>query len=147
MNDQDFIDPEKQKSNAPKRDGSGALPTEPDALKAAAERAVEAAREITRQFDVVGMASRKELSKVVRAFGAALMPRWRRGRKPRKEITAAYTDWKNGVRGIRLFETHIRDYARLSAWRREKKQKALMAAIRSRQRRDPNRPNVPTKCD
>lgn len=145
MKNDDLKDPKKRENDAPKGDGSGAVRKQADALKAAAERAAQAAREIIRQFDVVGKATRKELYKVVRAFQTELLPRRKSGRKPRAEITAAFMDWKAGVRGVRLYERHIPNYARLSSWRREDKKRRLMAAIRSRRRRASIQLPFPTK--
>lgn len=66
--------------------------------------------------------------------------------KPSAEITAAYQDWIIGVPAQQLRRTHIRNYARLSQWRRDKKARALMTALRSMRRRDSNRCLFPRRA-
>ncbi len=147
MKNDDLKDPKKRENDAPKGDGSGADSEHKQRLKLAKEQAAEAARQIACQTGIEGRTSRNELSKVVAAFRSALLPKRRVGRKPSAEITAAYQDWIAGMPAQQLRRTHIRNYARLAGWRREKKAKALMAALRARRRRDSSRSPVPTQSN
>jgi hypothetical protein len=147
MKNDDLKDPKKRENDAPKGDGSGADSEHANRLRLAKEQADEAGRQIARQIGNDGKTSRKELSKIVGAFRSALLPQRRVGRKPSAEITAAYQDWVAGMPAQQLRRTHIRNYARLAGWRRDKKVRALMAALRARRRRDSNRLAVPTKCN
>jgi hypothetical protein len=69
------------------------------------------------------------------------------GRKRRKEITAVHPDWKQGMRGLQLYRKHIPGYDNLAQWRRKAKSRALMDAIRTRQRREKQRSDSPYKLD
>ena len=69
-------------------------------------------------------------------FRSALIPRRRAGRKSKARVTAAYQDWKAGVRGVELYRRHIRNWNKLTQWRRRSEQRTLMAAIYTRQRRE-----------
>jgi hypothetical protein len=94
---------------------------------------IETAQAISSDF---GTLDRTQRLKLVKAFRAILIPRKARARKRRKEITAAYSDWKLGMRGLPLYRKHISGYDKLANWRRREKTRALMDAIRSRVRRE-----------
>lgn len=66
----------------------------------------------------------------------ALIPKKKAGRRPLLRITRAYEDWKAGVRRIPLYRMHIRGWDKLGYYRRRHETRKLMAAIRSRVRRD-----------
>jgi hypothetical protein len=94
---------------------------------------VETGRFLAREFGALDRPARLKLMKALRS---ELIPRKPPGRKRRKEITAAYADWKLGMRGLALFRKHISGYDKLSQWRRREKSRALMDAIRTRRRRE-----------
>jgi len=96
------------------------------------DAAIDAADRIRQEFPDLG---RRELLRIVTAFRRALIPRQRRGRRPSKEITAAHADWKCGMCGVALYRKHIVGFDRMSRWKRQGKSRALMEAIRSRERR------------
>jgi len=50
---------------------------------------------------------RRELVRLVTVFRRTLLPRRPPARKRKESITAAHQDWKNGVRGVILYRTHI----------------------------------------
>lgn len=108
-----------------------------DRGEAAFERAksvtVEAAQNIAREF---GNLERAERLRLAKAFRAELIPRRAPGRKRRKEITAAYADWKSGLRKLAFYRKHIPRFDQLSEWRRQAKIRALRDAVRSRERRE-----------
>ncbi len=97
---------------------------------------VETAQHVASEFAAL---DRPERLKLVKAFRAVLIPRKAPGRKRRKEITAAYADWKLGMKGLPLYRKHIPGFEKLSHWRRREKSRALMDAIRTRQRRERRR--------
>jgi hypothetical protein len=107
-----------------------------DALTQALELAREAAAGITAQFGTA--LDRAARVKVSRAFDRVLVPREKRppGRKRKAAITAAYLDWKAGMRGHQFYLKHIPGYSGMGRYRRECAQRRLNEAIRSRRRRD-----------
>jgi hypothetical protein len=105
-----------------------------DAFIAAKEMTSEAAHDIRRQFG--GNLTREECLRLVTAFRAAIVPRRRAGRRAKPQVTAAYHDWKAGVRGSALFKKHIPGWDVHNRYHRIGEQKALMDAIRSRRRRE-----------
>jgi hypothetical protein len=82
---------------------------------------------------------RAEFSRVANEFSSALIPKRRPGRKPLLRITQAYEAWKARVRGIALYRGHIHRWEKLDHYRRKHEERKLMAAIRSRYRRDVRR--------
>jgi hypothetical protein len=94
--------------------------------------AIEAGQRIAEE---VGNLDRRELSRIVRAFRSQLLPPRKPGRRRNKEITAAHADWQSGLRGVALYRKHIPRFDQMSRWRRQAKIRALMDAIRSRERR------------
>ena len=83
-----------------------------------------------------GGLSISERRQVVRGFCSVLIPGRRAGRKQSETITAAYDAWRDGMRGIALYQSHIPNWKRLSRWRRKAVERSLMASIYSRSRRD-----------
>lgn len=97
---------------------------------------VETATYIATEFAVL---AKPERLRLVRAFRAGLIRRGKPGRKRRKEVTAAYEDWKLGMRGLELYSKHIPNWRTLAEWRRREKSRALLDAIRTRRRREQSR--------
>jgi hypothetical protein len=91
------------------------------------------AADIRRKWDGLSMSERRQ---IVSAFRSALIPKQSAGRKPSASLTAAYGEWKAGIRGAALFRKHISNWERLSRWRRKAEQRSLMDAIYSRNRRE-----------
>lgn len=92
----------------------------------------EAGRAFAAKFPILSLKQRQQLAS---AFRGGLIPRRKPGKRPKKEITAAYADWCNGMRGPAFFEKHIRNYPRLSEWRQRYEARRLVEAMRSRKRR------------
>ena len=105
-----------------------------DAFAAAKEMTVRAAQEIRRQFGP--QLTRDECLRLVSVFRTGVVPRRRAGRRPKPQVTAAYLDWKAGMRGVALFRKHIPGWDGHHRYRKIGEQKALMDAIRSRARRE-----------
>jgi hypothetical protein len=113
----------------------GAMASAPELgtpLARATSAAIEAGKRLATEFRDL---DRSERAQIVRAFRSQLIPRGRPGRRRTKRITAAHADWKSGMRGIQLHRRHILGFDRMSQWRRRGKIRALMDAIRSRERR------------
>jgi hypothetical protein len=104
------------------------------AFIAAKERTAQAAHDIRCQHGQ-GL-TREECLRLVSAFRAGMVPRRRAGRRPKPQVTAAYLDWKAGMRGVALFRKHIPGWDGHHRYRKIGEQKALMDAIRSRARRE-----------
>jgi hypothetical protein len=64
-----------------------------------------ATRGIRRQFGE-GL-TREECLRLVGVFRAGIVPRRRSGHRPKPQVTAAYLDWKAGMRGVALFRKHV----------------------------------------
>jgi hypothetical protein len=103
------------------------------AFAAAKEMTTRAADDIRRQH---GALTRDECLRLVSVFRTGLVPRRRAGRRPKPQVTAAYFDWKAGMRGVALFRKHIPGWDKHGEWRRKAETRALMDAIRSRYRRE-----------
>jgi hypothetical protein len=108
------------------------LPSE--AFTAAKEKALRAARGIRRKFGQ-GL-TREDCIRLANVFRSAVVPRQKPGRPPKPEITAAYLDWKAGMRGAELYRSHIPGWEGHNRYHRKGEQKELMDAIRSRRRRE-----------
>jgi hypothetical protein len=80
--------------------------------------------------------TRDECLRLVSVFRAAVVPKRRAGRRPKPQVTAAYLDWKAGMRGVTLYRKHIPGWEKHNRYHRIGEQKALMDAIRSRYRRE-----------
>lgn len=106
------------------------------AFTAAKEMTEQAAHDIRRQCGQ-GL-TREEYLRLVSAFRAGIVLRRRAGRRPKPQVTAAYLDWKAGMRGVALFRKHIPGWEGHHRYRKNGEQKALMNAIRSRSRRQHN---------
>jgi hypothetical protein len=102
-------------------------------LQSAIQSAQDAARQI---LQGQGPFSRNEALRIVAVIRSVIVPRSQAGRKRDERITAAYCDWKNGMRGVQLYRKHIPGYDRMGEYKREVKVKRLRDAIRSRRRRD-----------
>lgn len=118
-------------------DPSNGAPGSSDASAQALELAREAAARIAAQFGTA--LDRAARLKVARAFERVLVPREKRppGRKRKAAITAAYEDWKAGMRGHQLYRKHIPGYSGMGRYRRECAQRRLNEAIRNRRRDHP----------
>jgi hypothetical protein len=103
-------------------------------LAAAKEMTERTAHDIRRQFGTD--LTRDECLKLVSVFRAGVVPRRRAGRRPKPQVTAAYLDWKAGMRGVALFRKHIPGWDKHNRYHRIGEQKELMDAIRSRRRRE-----------
>jgi hypothetical protein len=108
-----------------------------DAAKEACRIVCNSAARVASQFgDLLG---RKDLSKVLAAFRRTLLPARRRGRRREERITKAHKDWRAGIRRIALYRAHIPGWGKHNRYRRRAEEKALMDAIRSRERREKGR--------
>ncbi len=105
-----------------------------EAFAAAREMTARAAHDIRRQHG--SSLTREESLRLVSAFQSALVPRRRAGRRPKPQVTAAYLDWKAGMRGVALHRKHIPGSEKHNRYRRMAEEKRLMDAIRSRCRRE-----------
>jgi hypothetical protein len=119
----------------PKRKAPPAKPPT-EALIAAKEKAVRMAQELQEEFGQ--RLTREDYIRVARAFHSAVVPKRKPGRRPKAHVTAAYLDWKAGMRGVPLFQKHIPGWDGHHRYRKIGEQKALMDAIRSRSRRQHN---------
>jgi hypothetical protein len=107
---------------------------ESKAFAAAKEMTTRAAHDIRRQFGA--FLTRDESVRLVSMFRAGVVPRRKAGRRPNAQVTAAYLDWKAGIRGLDLYRKHIPGWQKHGEWRRKGEKRALMDAIRSRRRRE-----------
>ena len=123
------------------RKGLGPPPPPSDALSLACKLVAETAERIASQLGT--LLDRGDRQKVSRTFDRALLPRRTPGRKRKKSITAAFEDWKAGMRGTALYRKHIPRWDKHSNWRRRGEQRAFMDAIYSRQRRNKTDKNPP----
>ena len=115
----------------PKPDGLGTLGR--DEFEKAVAAATDVGQRIAREFDRLDQRQRHAL---VRMFRRQLLPPGKPGRRRSQEITAAYANWKAGVRGLPLYRKHIRGFDRMGYWKRKGKTRALLEALRSRDRRE-----------
>jgi hypothetical protein len=106
-----------------------------EAFAAAKEITARAAHDIRRQFGGEGL-TREQCLKLVSVFRAGVVPRRKAGRRPKPQVTAAYLDWKTGMRGVALFRKHIPGWDKHNRYHRIGEQKELLDAIRSRYRRE-----------
>lgn len=105
-------------------------------LTDAASIAEKAGREIAANFRSLGPRQRRS---IIIVFRRQLIPPGKPGRKRSKEITAAFADWKAGMRGLPLYRKHIRRFDRMGHWERKVKTRVLMDAIHARNRREKRR--------
>jgi hypothetical protein len=68
--------------------------------------------------------------KVLIQFRHGVFPTRRPGRKRKEVVTAAYCDWKKGLRGPEFYQKHIPNYAAHNRYRREAEARRLMSASR-----------------
>jgi len=104
-----------------------------EAFAGSKEITTQAFHDIRRQYGE--RLTREECLKLVSLFRAGMVPRRRAGRRPKPQVTAAYLDWKAGMRGVALFRKHIPGWQKHNRYRRMAEQKGLMDAIRNRVRR------------
>jgi hypothetical protein len=86
----------------------------------------------------MGNPDKRMRQKVVIEFRHGLFPTGRPGRKRKEVVTAAYCDWRDGLRGPELYRKHIPNYASHNYYRRRVEARRLMSAIHARQRREKN---------
>jgi hypothetical protein len=109
-------------------------PAQDEALVAlATQAATDAGQQIAANCQGL---TRRERLHVSNAFRRQLIPPGKPGRKRSSKITAAYMDWKEGVRGVALYRKHILGWDRHNYWRRKVESRALMDAIHTRERRE-----------
>jgi hypothetical protein len=126
---------------APETSGFGTR----DAGREASRIACNSAARIASQLgDLLG---RSELLKALAVFRRTLLPPRHPGRRRQERITKAHEDWKAGMPRVALYRAHIRNWEKHNRYRRGAEEKALMDAIRSRERRaekhrEPNGPEV-----
>jgi hypothetical protein len=120
----------------PKRKAPPAKPVSEE-LAAAKEKALRIGQHEFREQYGESL-TRGDYIQVARAFYSAIVPKRKPGRRPKPQVTAAYLDWKGGLRGHPLYAKHIPGWQKHNRYRRQGEQKALMDAIRSRSRRQQN---------
>jgi len=119
----------------PKGDGCGTCPMVlDDASEDACTLAQKAGSEIAARLGP--SLGRREVARLVTAFRRTLLPRRPPGRKRRESITAAHEAWKTGVCGVALYRSHIPNWEKHNRYRRQCEARALMEAIRTRERRE-----------
>ena len=77
--------------------------------------------------------------KVLITFRRTLFPAKRPGRRRKETVTAAHRNWKNGMRGLALYRTHIPGWEKHHRYRRQSEARALMDAVHTRDRRERKR--------
>jgi hypothetical protein len=112
-----------------------------EAFRLGKEIAIRAAQRI--RAELGDRLSRDQFIRLSKAFRSAVVPRRKPGRQPSTLVSAAYADWKAGMKPRALCEKHIPAWATHNHYRRNGEQKALMDAIRSRYRRERNTPILP----
>ena len=103
------------------------------------------AEEIRRALrrDFPHLSSRRDALAVQRAFLRGWSPPRKTGRRRSQLITAAHADWKDGLRGIALYDWHIPGFRKMGYWKKKAKITKLMDAIRKRERRRTNAQRCP----
>lgn len=135
MSDQDSKDVSVTPDALSKPDGFGlllSLPLSPERITEARAAVIESGQRIAAEF---GDLDRRERVRLTTLFRRQLIPPGKPGRRRSKEITAAYSDWKSGMRGLALYRKHLPGFDRMNHYKRKVKTTALMDAIRSRERR------------
>jgi hypothetical protein len=99
----------------------------------ATDAAVAAGQQIAKDFQSLGHGQRLRVASI---FRRQLLPPGKPGRKRSNRITAAHADWKTGMSGVALYGKHIHGWKRHNYWRRKAESRALMDAIRTRERRE-----------
>ena len=127
-----------------KQPRENAPPAKPpsEAFTAAKEKAAQVAEEIRQKFGE--RLTREECIRVASEFRSAVVQKRKPGRRRKAHVTAALVDWKAGVRGDDLYRAHIRGWEKQGKWRRKHEERALMDAIRSRDRRERTPKRTPT---
>jgi hypothetical protein len=80
--------------------------------------------------------NRAEFIRVAQEFRSAVVPRRKPGPKPSLRVTRASADYQAGKRGLELYRDHIHGYDRLGRPAQKRSRRRLMAAIRTRRRRE-----------
>jgi hypothetical protein len=106
-----------------------------EALAAAKERAIQLGQQEFREHYGESL-TREGYVQVARAFRSAVVPKRKPGRRPKAQVTAALEAWKTGMRDEALFRAHIPGWDKKSKWRRRCESRALMDAIRTREKRE-----------
>jgi hypothetical protein len=114
-----------------------------EALAAAKEKAIELGLLEFREHYGESL-TRDGYVQVARAFRSAVVPKRKPGRRPKAQVTAALEDWKTGLRGDALFRAHLPGWENKSKWRQRCESRALMDAIRTREKRDAVRRRSPS---
>ena len=117
--------------------GSGSGTPDPSLVAEACKRAHDAGSRIA--VDLGSSLGPSDRRKVLITFRRTLFPAKRPGRRRKDAVTAAHRDWKNGVRGLALYRAHIPGWDKHHHYRRQSESRALMDAIRSRERRERER--------
>lgn len=94
--------------------------------------ATEVGQKFAARFPTLSLKERQQLTNV---FRRELIPRRTPGKRPKKAISAAYADWRRGMRGPELYQKHIRNHPTMSQWRKKVEEQRLKEAMRSRDRR------------
>lgn len=105
-----------------------------EVLQRATEVAAKCASAIREEFGQ--SLTREDCSRLARAFQVAVIPKRKPGRRPKPQVTAAYDDWKAGIRGAELYAKHIPSWTTHNRYRKIVEQKTLIDAIRARLRRN-----------
>jgi len=84
---------------------------------------------------------------VVFALRTAIVKKRKAGRKSDNRLDRAYADYRSGMRGLGLYRKHIRNFPKLSRWRRRFEQDRLLKALNKRAERDRKRQSTPTNGD
>jgi hypothetical protein len=135
MNDQESKGQPGAVDALPIHDGIGA--PDPSPVAEACKRAQDAGVAIV--ADLGALLANRDRSKVLTAFRHILFPARRPGRRPKETITAAHRDWKGGIRGPALYRAHIPGWEKHNRYRRQSEARALMDAVRTRNRRERKR--------
>jgi hypothetical protein len=97
-----------------------------------------------------GSLTERQRRLIVSAVRRKLLPPGPRGRRNSERITAAYADWKAGMRGIELYARHIPGFREMSYWKKKDKIRTLNDALSKREKRRTNpkavRPTKPESC-
>lgn len=117
--------------------GSGFEQPDPVPLAEARKRAHDAGSRIA--IDFGSLLDSSDRRKVLGTFRRTLFPAQRPGRRRSARVTAAHRDWKNGMRGPALYRAHIPGWDKHNHYRRQSEARALMDAVRTRERRQGQR--------
>lgn len=117
--------------------GSGFGKPDPSPVAEACNRAHDAGSRIA--VDLGSSLGPSDRRKVLITFRCTLFPAKQPGRRRKDAVTAAHRDWKNGMRGPALYRAHIPGWEKHNRYRRQSEARALMDAVRARNRREQKR--------